>query len=71
MIKAHRVTLEELVVSTLAMTEALAKLLIAKGVITDEEFKARLSAQRVDALINFFSRAYYRLSDHSKSTATD
>ena len=29
-------------VSTLAMTDALAKLLIAKGIITDEEFKAQL-----------------------------
>ena len=30
--KTDRVTLEELMVSTLAMTDALAKLLIAKGV---------------------------------------
>lgn len=33
-------------VNTLAMTHALAKLLIAKGVITDAEFKAQLSAER-------------------------
>ena len=32
------VSLEELMVSTLAMTDALAKLLIEKGVITDAEF---------------------------------
>jgi len=38
-----KVTLEELMVSTLAMTDALAKLLIAKGVITDDEFKAQLT----------------------------
>jgi hypothetical protein len=37
--KSDRLTLEELMVSTLAMTDALAKLLIAKGIITDAEFK--------------------------------
>ena len=40
------VSLEELMVSTLAMTDALSKLLIAKGVITDDEFKTQLSAER-------------------------
>jgi hypothetical protein len=35
--------LEELMVSNLAMTEALAKLMIAKGVITDDEFKTAAS----------------------------
>jgi hypothetical protein len=34
-----KVTLEELMVSTLAMTDALSKLLIEKGVITDVESK--------------------------------
>jgi hypothetical protein len=34
MAEETRVTLEELVVSTLAMSDALTKLLIAKGVIT-------------------------------------
>ena len=43
--KTNQVTLEELMVSTLAMTDALAKLLIAKGIITDEEFKTQLSAE--------------------------
>jgi len=33
-IKSDKVTLEELVESTLATTDALAKLLIAKGIIT-------------------------------------
>jgi hypothetical protein len=42
------VTLEELMVSTLAMTDALAKLMIAKGVITDEEFKTQLTAERAN-----------------------
>jgi len=48
--KSSKVTLEELVVSTLAMTDALAKLLIAKGVISDDEFKAQLSAERANYL---------------------
>jgi len=39
---------EELTVSTLAMTDALAKLMIAKEIITDEEFKAQLSAERMN-----------------------
>jgi ketopantoate hydroxymethyltransferase len=44
--KTDKVTLEELMVSTVAMTEALAKLLIAKGIITDDEFQAQLSVER-------------------------
>jgi hypothetical protein len=44
------VTLEELMVSTLAMTDALAKLLIAKGIITEDEFKAQLSVERANYL---------------------
>ena len=40
------VSLEELLVSTLAMTDALAKLLIEKGVITDAEFKQKLLEER-------------------------
>jgi hypothetical protein len=48
-IKNDKVTLEELVVSTLATTDALAKLLIAKGIITDE-FKTQLSGERASYL---------------------
>ena len=48
--KSDRVTLEELMVSSLAMTDALAKLMIAKGVITDAEFKAQLSTERANYL---------------------
>jgi hypothetical protein len=40
------VSLEELMVSTLAMTDALTKLLIEKGVITDAEFKQELLEER-------------------------
>ena len=39
-------TLEELMVSTLAMTDALANLLVEKGVITDAEFRVKLSNER-------------------------
>jgi hypothetical protein len=44
------VSLEELMVSTLAMTDATVKLLTAKGVFTDDEFKAQLSAERANYL---------------------
>jgi hypothetical protein len=37
------VTLEELLVSSLAQTDALAKLLIEKGLITREEFMEKIS----------------------------
>ncbi|MCH7915927.1 MAG: hypothetical protein IH856_23305, partial [Deltaproteobacteria bacterium] len=40
------VTLEELVVSSLAQTDALTKLLIVKGHITEAEFMQKLSAER-------------------------
>jgi hypothetical protein len=45
-----KITLEELMVSTLAMTDALAKLLIAKEVITDAEFKNQLDLERKNYL---------------------
>jgi hypothetical protein len=41
-----KVTLQELTVVTLSMTDALSKLLIEKGVITDEEFKKKLGEER-------------------------
>ena len=44
--KDKPVSLEELMVSTLAMTDALAKLLIEKGLITDAEFKQKLLEER-------------------------
>jgi hypothetical protein len=39
------VTLEELLVSSLAQTDALAKILIEKGLITREEFMEKLPAK--------------------------
>jgi hypothetical protein len=44
--KEGTVTLEELMVSTLAMTDALSKLLIEKGVISEGEFKKKLGEER-------------------------
>ena len=40
------VTLEELLVSSLAQTDPLAKLLIEKGLITREEFMQKISEER-------------------------
>jgi hypothetical protein len=40
------VTMEELLASNLAQTDALAKLLIDKGLITREEFMQRISEER-------------------------
>lgn len=40
------ISLKELMVSTLAMTDALSKLLIEKGVITEAEFKTKLGEER-------------------------
>ena len=48
--KKETVTLEELVVSTLAMTDAAVKLLNEKGVFTDTEFKAKLETKRANYL---------------------
>ena len=48
--KSDRVTLEELMVSTLAMTDAAVKLVIQKGIFTDDEFKAQLSTERASYL---------------------
>jgi hypothetical protein len=44
--KTPPVDLQELIVSSLAMTDALAKLLIEKGLITQEEFTRKLSSER-------------------------
>ncbi len=42
--KGGTVTLQELVVSSLAQTDALCKLLIKKGLITKAEFNEKLKA---------------------------
>ena len=45
--KGKPVSLEELMVSTLAMSDALAKLLNEKGIITDAEFKQKVEERAV------------------------
>ncbi len=44
--KEGTVTLQELIVSSLAQTDAVAKLLIEKGVITQDEFMEKIKAER-------------------------
>jgi mannitol/fructose-specific phosphotransferase system IIA component (Ntr-type) len=44
--KGEPVSLQELVLTSRAMTDAVAKLLIEKGVITDAEFKQKLLEER-------------------------
>ncbi len=44
--KGGTVTMQELLVSALAQTDALTKLLIEKGLITKEEFMVKLSDER-------------------------
>jgi hypothetical protein len=44
--KEQPVTLHELLVTTLAQSDALAKLLIEKGIITQAEFTEKLSQER-------------------------
>ena len=46
-------TMEELFVSSLAQTDALAKLLIEKGLITREEFMEKISEERGDVSKTF------------------
>ena len=44
--KQGTVTLEELMISSLVQTDALSKLLIEKGLITEAEYMEKLSAER-------------------------
>jgi hypothetical protein len=44
--KQQPVTLQELLVATLAQTDVLSKLLIEKGIISREEYMEKLSAER-------------------------
>jgi len=45
--ESKSVTIEELLVSTLAQGDALAKLLIEKGIITQQEFLQKIAEERV------------------------
>ncbi len=44
--KQEAVTMQELIASSLAQTDALTKLLIEKGIITKQEFMVKLSDER-------------------------
>ncbi len=44
--KGGTVTLQELLVTSLAQTDVVAKLLIEKGVITQDEFMEKIKAER-------------------------
>ncbi len=44
--KGGTVTLQELLVTSLAQTDAVAKLLIKKGLITEAEFMQKIKAER-------------------------
>ena len=44
--KRTPVTIHELLISSLAQTDALAKLLIEKGIITNKEFLTKISEER-------------------------
>jgi len=44
--KSETVTLQELLVSSLAQTDAVAKLLTEQGVITQDEFMEKIKAER-------------------------
>ncbi len=44
--KGGTVTVQELVVSSLAQTDAVTKLLIEKGVITQDEFMEKIKVER-------------------------
>jgi hypothetical protein len=44
--KTPPINLQELIVSSLAMADALVKLLIEKGIITQDEFMRKLSEER-------------------------
>jgi len=45
--------LQELLVTSLAQTDALCKLLIEKGVITQDEFMEKIKAERVTYQVMF------------------
>ena len=45
--KSGTVTIQELLITSLAQTDAVAKLLIEKGVFTQDEFLEKLKAERI------------------------
>lgn len=65
--KRPTITLQDLMVSTLAMADALSKLLIEKGAITDEEFKQKLGEERA-TIRRFSSRLSNEECTHTTRT---
>jgi hypothetical protein len=59
---AAPVTLEELLISSLAQSDALAKLLIDKGIITQAEFLAKIAEERA---------TYQRMLNPTRSSVTN
>jgi len=62
------VAMHELLVSSLVTADALAKLLIEKGLITEAEFMQKLSAERADtssAEFHRYPKAFGKLSEFS------
>ena len=66
--KSGTVTLQELVVSSLAQTDAVAKLLIEKGVITQDEFMEKIKAERATYHAIYGGRDRRRLTSISYFT---
>jgi len=61
--KGGTVTLQELVVSSLAQTDALSKLLIEKGVITQDEFMEKITAERATHQAMFRQKGKLEVED--------
>ncbi len=53
------VTIQELLVTSLAQTDAVAKLLIEKGVITQDEFMEKIKAERATYQAMFRQKISY------------
>ncbi len=66
--KAGTVSLQELLVTSLAQTDAVAKLLIEKGVITQDEFLEKLKAERATYQAIYGGRNRGRLTSISYFT---
>ncbi len=66
--KGGTVTLQELVVSSLAQTDALSKLLIEKGLITEAEFMEKIKAERATYQAIYGGRNRGRLTSISYFT---
>ncbi len=62
--KGGTVTLQELLVTSLAQTDALSKLLIEKGVFTQEEFMEKIKGERATYQAIFQKVIHYGAINH-------